>query len=154
MQRCSLYLPQKAVIFRNIGKCRLFFIHTKSIGYEHPGKKRPKPVPSITNPRREFLRTGAFVGTLAGMTGLGLISSCAKGAEEDGISPVEDLMREHGVLNRIMMIYDHCRARLVNKEELQIDSLRNSAGLIRSFVEDYHEKLEEKFLFSPLCKRE
>lgn len=104
-------------------------------------------LPLIINPRREFLRKGAFIGTLAGMTGLSLITSCKKEEEEEEISPAEDLMREHGVLNRIMMIYDNCKARLVNKEELQIDALRNSANLIRSFIEDYHEKLEENYLF-------
>lgn len=103
--------------------------------------------PLITNPRREFLRKGAFIGTLAGISGISLMTSCREEAEKGEVSPAEDLMREHGVLNRIMMIYDNCRAKLANKEELQIDALRNSAGLIRSFVEDYHEMLEEKFLF-------
>jgi hemerythrin-like domain-containing protein len=101
----------------------------------------------IINPRRDFLRKGVLFGTLAGVTGISLISSCKKEADEDEISPVEDLMREHGLLNRIMMIYDNCRARLVNKEEFQVDALTNSANIIRSFVEDYHEKLEEKYLF-------
>jgi hemerythrin-like domain-containing protein len=101
----------------------------------------------ILHPRREFLRKSAFIGTLAGITGMGLVTSCKEEKEEDEISPAEDLMREHGVLNRIMMIYDNCRARLVNKEEFQIDALTNSAHIIRSFIEDYHEQLEEKFLF-------
>ena len=101
----------------------------------------------ITNPRREFLRKGVLYGTLAGVTGISLVSSCKREGEEEEISPVEDLMREHGVLNRIMMIYDNCRAKLVNKEEFQVDALTDSANIIRSFVEDYHEKLEEKFLF-------
>jgi hemerythrin-like domain-containing protein len=101
----------------------------------------------IINPRREFLKKGALVGTLAGLTGIGLVSSCKEENEEDEISPAEDLMREHGVLNRIMMIYDNCRAKLVNKEEFNVDALRDSANIIRSFIEDYHEKLEEKYLF-------
>ena len=46
-----------------------------------------------------------------------------------------------------MMIYDHCRARLVNNEEFQFDAIHDSANIIRSFIEDYHEKLEEKYLF-------
>jgi hemerythrin-like domain-containing protein len=101
----------------------------------------------IISPRREFLRRGALIGTLAGITGMSLVSSCKEEKEEDEISPAEDLMREHGVLNRILMIYDNCRARLVNKEEFQVDALTGSANIIRSFIEDYHEKLEEKYLF-------
>jgi hemerythrin-like domain-containing protein len=113
----------------------------------NPEKKDEGSLSTIIHPRREFLRKGALVGTLAGISGLSLISSCKEKGEEDEISPAEDLMREHGVLNRIMLIYDNCRAKLINKEELQIEALRNSAGLIRSFIEDYHEKLEEKYLF-------
>jgi len=101
----------------------------------------------IINPRREFLRKGVLFGTLAGVTGISLVSSCKKENEEDEISPVEDLMREHGVLNRIILIYENCKAKLVNKEEFQVDALTNSAHIIRSFVEDYHEKLEEKYIF-------
>lgn len=101
----------------------------------------------IINPRREFLRKGVLFGTVAGVTGISLVSSCKNENEEDEISPLEDLMREHGVLNRIIMIYDNCKAKLVNKEELQVDALTNSAHIIRSFVEDYHEKLEEKYIF-------
>jgi len=101
----------------------------------------------IIKPRREFLRKGVLIGTLAGITGINLVSSCKKETGEHEVSPVEDLMQEHGVLNRIMLIYDNCKARLVNNEELQVDALRNSAQMIRSFIEDYHEMLEEKYLF-------
>jgi hypothetical protein len=36
-----------------------------------------------------------------GLSGLSLVTGCRKEAEE-GISPAKDLMREHGVLNRIL----------------------------------------------------
>ena len=65
--------------------------------------------------RREFL-TG-----IAG-TGVVLISSPARGAEEkkkssdkekeEDIPPTEDLMREHGVLRRILLVYDEAARRL------------------------------------------
>ena len=68
--------------------------------------------------------------------------------EEDEVSPAEDLMREHGVLKRILMIYESAAQRLETKPaELPPDALRKSAEIIRSFIEDYHEKLEEDFLF-------
>jgi hemerythrin-like domain-containing protein len=101
----------------------------------------------LINPRREFLRKGVLFGTLAGITGIPIVSSCRKEMEEDEISPAEDLMREHGVLNRIVMIYDNIRARLVNKEEFRFEALTNSANIIRSFIEDYHELMEEKYIF-------
>lgn len=101
----------------------------------------------IINQRREFLRKGALMGTLAGVAGAGLIASCREENEAGEVSPAEDLMREHGLLNRIMMIYDHCRERLVNNEEFPFAAIHDSANIIRSFIEDYHEKLEEKYLF-------
>jgi hemerythrin-like domain-containing protein len=143
-----LPLPWKTVIktttFR-IPNCFLFIPNPQAMSNKNGNTSNAAP--TIYKPRREFLRKGVLFGTLAGVSGISLVSSCKKGGEEDEISPVEDLMREHGVLNRIMMIYDNCRARLVNKEELQADALTNSANIIRSFVEDYHEKLEEKYLF-------
>ena len=80
------------------------------------------------------------------MAGLSFITSC-KNESDEGISPAEDLMREHGVLNRIMLIYDSCRLHLINGEQFSHDALGNSAGIIKTFIENYHEKLEEEFLF-------
>ena len=56
-------------------------------------------------------------------------------------------MQEHGVLKRILLIYDACRMHLVNKEVFPIDAVTASANIIRTFVEDYHEKQEEDYLF-------
>jgi len=69
----------------------------------------------------------------------------AKGNE--GISPAEDLMREHGVLNRVLLIYDHHLQLLAEKRPFDGSILAGSADIIRHFVEEYHEKLEEDFLF-------
>jgi hemerythrin-like domain-containing protein len=68
-----------------------------------------------------------------------------KGAEE--ISPAEDLMREHGVLNRVLLIYDEHVRFLAAKKAFDGSILVSAADIIRHFVEDYHEKLEENFLF-------
>jgi hemerythrin-like domain-containing protein len=96
--------------------------------------------------RREFLRKGIILSALASVAGLSLINGC-KTETDEGISPAEDLMREHGVLNRIMLIYDSCKVHLIKGEQFSMDGLNNSAQIIRSFIENYHEKLEEDFLF-------
>jgi hemerythrin-like domain-containing protein len=67
-------------------------------------------------------------------------------AEED-VSTNEDLMREHGVLNRILLIYDEAMRRIQANEKFDGAVLVKSAGLIKSFIEDYHEKLEEDHIF-------
>src|SRR4029453_15945213 len=68
-----------------------------------------------------------------------------KPAEE--VSPPEDLMREHGVLKRILLIYGEALRRVDTNEDLPPEPLAESARIIRVFVEDYHEKLEENYLF-------
>jgi hemerythrin-like domain-containing protein len=67
--------------------------------------------------------------------------------EGEQISPAEDLMREHGLLNRILLIYDHHLQLLSAKKTFDGSILVSSADIIRHFVEEYHEKLEEDYLF-------
>jgi hemerythrin-like domain-containing protein len=71
----------------------------------------------------------------------------AKPEAEDQVAPAEDLMREHGVLNRILLIYDEGLRRLKDGSELNPEVLSKAAGIIHHFIEDYHEKLEEDYLF-------
>jgi len=56
-------------------------------------------------------------------------------------------MREHGALNRLLLIYEEELRRLESKREVEIAVLSSAADIIRRFVEDYHEKLEEDYLF-------
>ncbi len=67
--------------------------------------------------------------------------------EDEGISASEDLMREHGVLRRTLIVYDEALRRLEAKQDLPPTVLADGAGIVRRFVEDYHEKLEEELLF-------
>ena len=106
--------------------------------------------------RREFIRRGAAaagVMFLAGCTGTERrgerleLTQEAPGKPEEEVSPAEDLMREHGVLRRILLIYGEAIRRLDAGEAFRPQALKDAAGIVRSFVEDYHEKLEEDFLF-------
>jgi hemerythrin-like domain-containing protein len=74
-------------------------------------------------------------------------SAKKKEEEEEDVSPAEDLMREHGVLKRVLMIYREVMGRIDRKQDFPPDVVADSAKLIRKFVEDYHEKLEEDYLF-------
>jgi hemerythrin-like domain-containing protein len=66
---------------------------------------------------------------------------------EEEVSTNEDLMREHGVLNRVLLIYDEAMRRIQANEKFDPAVITKSAGLIKSFIEDYHEKLEEDHIF-------
>jgi hemerythrin-like domain-containing protein len=99
--------------------------------------------------RRDFLKNVALLSVTGGIS---LASVPLQEKEEGNVTPPEDLMREHGLLSRILLIYDTCRLRLTNNEDFDTSILNDSAGIIRSFVEDYHEKLEENFLFPAFMK--
>jgi hemerythrin-like domain-containing protein len=70
-----------------------------------------------------------------------------KEAGEEDVSTNEDLMREHGVLNRVLLIYDEAMRRIQASEKFDGTVLVKAAGLIKGFIEDYHEKLEEDHIF-------
>jgi len=99
----------------------------------------------VINTRRDFIQN-TFKFTAASALGLPILTNFTDD-EDKKVSPPEDLMQEHGLLNRILLIYDHCRHQLETKQKFPIEALANSAGIIRKFVEDYHEKQEENYLF-------
>jgi len=103
---------------------------------------------SPNNERRKFIQQGIQLAVVTGIAGISFFGCKSKSEDEDKkVSPPEDLMQEHGLLNRILLIYDHCRTSLINKQSFDPAILLNSASIIRTFVEDYHEKQEENYLF-------
>lgn len=116
------------------------------------------------NNRRDFLHRMSVAGAGLVLVGMGAShaedktrSSGIKGEEDieeekekgkEEVSPAEDLMREHGVLNRTLLIYEEALRRLAAKKpDLKPEVLHDTASLLRHFIEDYHEKLEENYLF-------
>ncbi len=101
--------------------------------------------------RRFFLGTGAGLVLLgcarAGATPTSNPKSSTVEEAEEEVAPPEDLMREHGVLNRILLIYEESARRLEAGQALPINVVASGADIIQRFIERYHEKLEEDFLF-------
>ena len=110
-------------------------------------------MPEALSNRRNFLRqtsiasAGLLVPVLGSAAQQKVTPENEKSKGDEGISPAEDLMREHGVLNRILLIYDEHLRMLSAKHPFDGSVLVSAAEIIRHFVEDYHEKLEEDFLF-------
>ena len=97
--------------------------------------------------RRAFLRSGIIIGTSA-IAGLHFAAAAEpQKAQEEEVAPPEDLMREHGVLKRVLLVYAEVLRRMDAKQDFPPEALADAAGIIRSFIEDYHEKPEEDFLF-------
>lgn len=76
------------------------------------------------------------------------------GEGEKPVSAVEDLMREHGVLRRVLNLYDELAERLRRGDVVfDASALGQAAGLFRDFGEDYHARmLEETYIFPRLKK--
>mgnify|MGYP002478498007 FL=1 len=67
-------------------------------------------------------------------------------------SPTELLMIDHGLLKRMLLIYGECVRCLDMGTELQPDAPAETAKIMRSFIEDYHEKIEEEKIFPAFLK--
>jgi hemerythrin-like domain-containing protein len=83
-----------------------------------------------------------------------LLPGCAKPEDGEEVSATEDLMREHGVLRRILIVYRETAAALRRTPaDIDAGALGEAAELFRVFGEDYHErKLEEQHVF-PAVRR-
>ena len=85
----------------------------------------------------------------AGLATIAAAAACKGGKSDDdepGVTPAEDLMREHGVLARLMLVLEACAPRMDDSQAART-AIPAAAHLVRTFVEDYHEALEEQHLF-------
>ncbi len=75
-------------------------------------------------------------------------------AEPVEVTATEDLMREHGILRRALLVYQESAVRLrQDAASVPPDALEKAANLFRVFGEDYHEKkLEEVYIFPAVKK--
>jgi hemerythrin-like domain-containing protein len=113
-----------------------------------------------TDRRRDFLLQAGGAGLViaGGVAALVPASAAEKAGAASGkktskaeegpeVAPPEDLMREHGVLNRILLIYEEGIRRVDAKQPFPSEPVASAADIIRRFIEQYHEKLEEEHLF-------
>jgi hemerythrin-like domain-containing protein len=65
------------------------------------------------------------------------------------VTATEDLMREHGILRRALLVYQESAVKLrQDPASFPSEALEKTAQLFRVFGEDYHEKrLEEVYIF-------
>lgn len=104
-------------------------------------------------------------GLIAGIAGAGLSLALDPGRaiaaergrkpeHEEEVGAVEDLMREHGVLRRALLVYIQTVPKLrANPAGTTADALARTARLFRRFGEEYHERmLEETYIFPAVKK--
>src|SRR3974390_2777795 len=103
------------------------------------------PLPNQS--RREFLTSALPSAALLVPGGLGFAAQEKKDEGDEDVSTNEDLMREHGILKRVLLAYDEIIRRIRANQEFPPEAVTHGANVIRKFIEDYHEKLEEDHLF-------
>ncbi|HET6613569.1 MAG TPA: hemerythrin domain-containing protein [Kofleriaceae bacterium] len=110
-----------------------------------------------TTPARRLFLQGVVSAAGVAVVGCAATAAAARnsGSEKDAhgeaeVTPGEDLMQEHGILERILLIYDEATRRIAAGEALDVSVVARAADIVHRFVEDYHEKLEETFVFPRL----
>jgi len=100
--------------------------------------------------------TAIATGVLAGSHGMVVpaLASDKANPGDDEISVTEDLMREHGVLRRALIVYGELASRLqAGRRDFNLRALVDAARLFREFGENYHERvLEEQYVFPEVRK--
>ncbi len=115
--------------------------------------------------RRDFLLSSIVATAATTLVGCGSRNRLLSGqgardqqspekAHEGEVTATEDLMREHGVLRRALLVYTQAALRLRrDPRQVPSDAIHKTAMLFRAFGEEYHEKkLEETFIF-PVVSR-
>lgn len=70
------------------------------------------------------------------------------------VTAVEDLMREHGILRRALLVYQESVVRLrQDAASVPAEALEKTAQLFRVFGEEYHEKRLEEGYIIPMIKK-
>jgi len=102
--------------------------------------------------RREVIAAGLAVGGAALIAPASLIALPEQ--KEPEVTATEDLMREHGVLRRALLVYFETAPRIrTNAVSIDASQLYKTAQLFRTFGENYHERmLEEQHIF-PIVKK-
>lgn len=102
--------------------------------------------------RRALIARAATVSVATLITPRSLIASPE--AREPTVTATEDLMREHGVLRRALLVYTESIPRIrANAGSFDARALYRTGVLFRDFGENYHEKmLEEEHIFPVVHK--
>lgn len=95
--------------------------------------------------------------TVVGAAGLGAATAAVPGVagqeqaeaeiQAPGVPATEKLMREHGLIQRLMNVYQECADRLAVGEDLPDGLILNAGALADEFIETYHEEAEQKYVY-------
>lgn len=108
------------------------------------------PAPGSLITRRALVAGvgGLIAGAAAGAGAFNPNSTPARRPPSAG----EELMTEHGVLKRILLAYRAAAAQLSTGHTPPAGAIRDAAQIIVDYVENFHEGLEEAYVFPRLVR--
>ncbi|MEF8787975.1 MAG: hemerythrin domain-containing protein [Planctomycetota bacterium] len=101
--------------------------------------------------RRRFLKMAGAAG-LSGLSAAvgGSARAGSSGEEKEKWRPAsEELMLEHGVVHRMLLVFDEMADWIEAGDQLP-SAVNDSAAIVDEFIENYHEELEEQLIFPAL----
>jgi hemerythrin-like domain-containing protein len=104
--------------------------------------------------RRRLLTAGG-VGLAIGVVGTevaNLAAQSSPSAPSDTTPPDVDLMQEHGILKRVLLIYQESTDRMAGGQPAPVAAIHDGAEIIHDFIEGFHEAMEEGYVFPMLRK--
>ncbi len=121
---------------------------------------RPGPPASGPPSRRAVLLTAGGLAAVGGgfAAGFGVAHTSDSRAAPDSLevlgtpTPGEDLMTEHGLLIRILLIYRHLLTGQASGQPVPAGHAHDSALIIHDYIEAFHEELEEAYVFPRLMR--
>jgi len=92
--------------------------------------------------RRSFI-------ALAGATGAGVLAGCSKSGqpEGEGETAIEIVARQHGVLYRAVAVLEEIMGAMDARMDLPPEIIGGTVEIVRLFIVDHHQQLEEKFIY-------
>jgi hemerythrin-like domain-containing protein len=83
------------------------------------------------------------------------LAGCSKSkGDDEEVTANEDLMREHGALRRVLVVYREISSRLLSAPQgVDARAVASATELFRRFGEHYHEQLLEEQHIFPIVRR-
>jgi len=63
------------------------------------------------------------------------------------VDPIQDLQKDHGLFRRLLLIYDEMTRIINSGQDFDTSQLQNAANIVASYFENFHEMLEETYIF-------
>lgn len=97
--------------------------------------------------RRISYRPGAFMDVFMQVGGNRPLKERGEELEKHEASPMEDLMKEHGFVERILIMYQRMIDQAIRGQDVDVSIVNRSAQMIHDYINNHHERDEERYVF-------